>query len=116
MGDFNAKVGNQEELNITGRVGFGNRNKAGDQLIQFCNENQLRVANTWFMQPKRRLYTWTSLSGLHRNQVDYILCRHRWKCTINAIKTFPGADCGSGHELLVASGASKGARGGHGHA
>lgn len=70
MGDFNAKVGNQEELNITGRFGLGERNEAGDRLIQFCNENQLWVANTWFMQPKHRLYTWTSPSGLHPLQTS----------------------------------------------
>ncbi len=33
MGDFNAKVGNQEELNITGRFGLGEGNEAGDRLI-----------------------------------------------------------------------------------
>ena len=27
--------------------------------------------NTWFEQPKRRLYTWTSPDGKHRNQIDY---------------------------------------------
>ena len=59
------------------------------------------VANTLFQQHKRRLYTWTSPDGKHRNQIDYILCSQRWKSTIQSAKTRPGADCGSDHELLI---------------
>lgn len=102
LGDFNAKIGNQPEVNIAGSHGLGERNEAGDRLIQFCQENRLRITNTWFMQPKRRLYTWTSPNGIHRNQIDYILCSHRWRSSVVAVKTYPGADCGSDHELLVA--------------
>uniref|UniRef100_W5NGM3 Reverse transcriptase domain-containing protein n=1 Tax=Lepisosteus oculatus TaxID=7918 RepID=W5NGM3_LEPOC len=99
MGDFNAKVGSQEEANIIGRCGLGERKEAGDGLVQFCHENHLRVSNTWFMQPKCRLYTWTAPNGQRCNQIDYILCSQCWK----SHKTFPGADCGSDHELLVAT-------------
>uniref|UniRef100_W5MYU0 Reverse transcriptase domain-containing protein n=1 Tax=Lepisosteus oculatus TaxID=7918 RepID=W5MYU0_LEPOC len=101
MGDFNAKVGSQEEANIIGRCGLGERNKAGDSLVKFCHENHFRVSNTWFMQPKHCLYTWTAPNGQHRNQIDYILCSQRWKSSVLTIKTFHGADCGSDHELLV---------------
>ena len=30
------------------------------------------MANTLFQQHKRRLYTWTSPDGQHRNQIDYL--------------------------------------------
>ena len=30
-------------------------------------------------QHKRRLYTWTSLYGQHKNQIDYTLCSQRWR-------------------------------------
>ena len=40
--------------------------------------------------------------AVHWNQVDYILCRQRWRSSIQSAKTRPGADCGSGHELLIA--------------
>ena len=36
------------------------------------------------------------------NQIDYILCRKRWRRSIQSAKTRPGADCGSDHELLIA--------------
>ena len=50
----------------------------------------------------RRLYTWTSPDGQHRNQIDYILCVQRWRSFIQSAKTRLGADYGSGHELLIA--------------
>ena len=53
-------------------------------------------------QHKRRLYTWTSLDGQHRNQIDYILCSQRWRSSVQSVKTRPEADCGSNHELLIA--------------
>ena len=68
---------------------------------RFCQENALVIANILFQQHKRRLYTWTSPDGQHRNQIDYILCSQRWRSSIQSAKTRPGADCGSDHELLI---------------
>ena len=61
IGDWNAKVGSQETPGVTGKFGLGVQNKAGQRLIEFCQENALVLANTLFQQHKRRLYTWTSL-------------------------------------------------------
>ena len=36
------------------------------------------------------------------NQTDYILCSERWRSSIQLEKTRLGADCGPGHELLIA--------------
>ena len=63
IGDWNAKVGSQEIPGVTGRFGLGVQNKAGQRLIEFCQENALVIANTLFQQHKRRLYTWTSPDG-----------------------------------------------------
>ena len=70
IGDWNAKVGNQETPGETGKFGLGIRNEAGQRLIEFCQENALVLANTLFQQHKRRLYTQTSPDGPHRNQID----------------------------------------------
>ena len=72
IGDWNAKVGSQETPGVTGQFGLRIRNEAGQRLIDFCQENALVIANTLFQQHKRRLYTWTSPDGQHRNQNDYI--------------------------------------------
>ena len=69
----NAKVGSQETPGVTGKFSLGMWNEAGQRLIEFCQENALVIANTLFQQHKRRLYTWTSPDGQHRNQIDYIL-------------------------------------------
>ena len=83
---------------------FGLRiwNEAGQRLREFCQENTLVIANTFFQQDKRILYTWTSSDGQHWNQIDYILCSQRWRSSIQSAKTRPGADCGTDHELLIA--------------
>ena len=60
------------------------------------------IANTHFQQHKRRLYTWTSPDGQHRNQIDYILCSQRWRSSLQSAKARPGADYGSDYELLIA--------------
>ena len=65
IGDWNAKEGSQETPGVTGTFGLGMRNEAGQRLIEFCQENALVIANTFFQQDKRRLYTWTSPDGQH---------------------------------------------------
>ena len=81
IGDWNAKVGSQETPGITGKFGLGVQNEAVQRLIEFCQENALVIANTLFQQYKRRLYTWTSPDGRHRNQIFYI-CSQRWRSSI----------------------------------
>ena len=63
IGNWNAKVGSQEIPGVTGKFGLGVQNKAGQRLVEFCQENALVIANTLFQQHKRRLYTWTSPDG-----------------------------------------------------
>ena len=74
IGDWDAKVGSQETPGVTGKFGLGVQNEAGQRPIEFCQENALVIANTLFQQHKRRLYTWTSPDGQHRNHIDYSLC------------------------------------------
>ena len=102
IGDWNAKVGSQETPGVTGTFGLGVQNEAGQRLIEFCQENALVIANTLFQQHKRRLYTWTSPDGQHRNQIDYILCSQRWRSSTQSAKTRSEADYDSDHELLIA--------------
>ena len=84
IGDWNAKVGSQEIPGVTGKLGLGVQNEAGQRLIEFCQENTLVIANTLFQKYKRRLYTWTSPDGQHRYQIDYILCSQKWRSSIRS--------------------------------
>lgn len=96
IGDFNAKVGTTVLdvglRNIVGHYGLGCRNSRGERLIQFAADNNFTIMNTVFKHHPRRLYTWTSPNGEHRNQIDYILIRARWRSSITNAHTLPGAD------------------------
>ena len=87
IGDWNSEAGSQETPGVTGKFGLGVQNEAGKRLIEFYQENALVTANTLFRQHKRRLYTWTSSDGRHRNQTDYIICSQRWTSSIQSAKT-----------------------------
>ena len=67
------KIYSQVIPKVTGKFGLEVQNEAGLRLTEFCQENALVIANTLFQQHKRRLYTWTSLDGQYRNQIDYVL-------------------------------------------
>ena len=56
IGDWNAKVGSQETPGVTGKFGLGLQNEAGKRLIEFCQENTLVIASTFFQQHKRTLH------------------------------------------------------------
>ena len=95
IGDWNAKVGSQETPGVTGKFGLGIRNEAGQSLIEFCQENAPVIINTLFQQHKRRLYTWTSPDGQHRNQIMFFAAKdgealysqqkQDWKLTVAQI-------------------------------
>ena len=100
MGDCNAKVESQEIPGVTGKFGLGVQNEAGQRLTEFCQEIVLVIANTFFQQHKRRLYTWASPDGQYQNQTDYILCSQRWRSSIQSARL--GADGGSDNKLFIA--------------
>lgn len=102
MGDFNAKVGASTKGDVVGKHGLGTRNDRGDRLIEFCEEQELIISNTWYKQPARRLYTWKSPGDVSRNQIDYILIRNRFRNAVQQVKTYPGADCNSDHNPVIA--------------
>ena len=89
--DWNAKVGSQEILGVTGKFGLGIQNEAGQSPTEFYQENTLAMENTLFQKHKRRLYTWTSPDGQQRNQTDYILCSQRWRSSTTVSKNKTGS-------------------------
>lgn len=104
MGDWNAKVGKGATEDVTGEYGLGIRNDRGNRLIQFCQEEEYIITNTWYKLPFRRLYTWMSpqhtQDNIVRNQIDFILINRRFRNCIKSTKTYPGADAHSDHNLL----------------
>jgi len=61
MGDFNAKLGKFGDGKVTAIHGLCPRNEPNQH--EFCASKGLAVMNTWYQQPHRRKYTWTSPDG-----------------------------------------------------
>ena len=94
------KTGEGRQNQTVGPHGLGTRNERGDALVEWCEEKELIVSNTWFKQHKRRLFTWKSPDEQTRNQIDYILVNQRFRNAVRSCKIFPGADCNSDHQGL----------------
>lgn len=43
LGDFNAKVGSSVVNGYTGAFGLGDHNERGDQLIEFCQNEEMLI-------------------------------------------------------------------------
>jgi len=89
IGDLNAKVGKGVESQVVGPYGLGVRNDRGERWVEWCSKNRFTIANTWFCNHPKRLWTWTSPGGLVRNQIDDIAVDQRFR---NSVRQ---ADCGS---------------------
>ena len=53
MGDLNAKVGKEKEgqgYNVIGKHGLGKGNERGERFIQWCEDNNQIITNTWYEQ------------------------------------------------------------------
>ncbi|XP_030753182.1 craniofacial development protein 2-like [Sitophilus oryzae] len=105
LDDMNAKIGQGSCGKCIGRYGLSERNERGDRLLKYCQENSMIITNTYFKLPKRRLYTWKSPrdseNRIVRNQIDYIILNQRYRNAVKSVKSYPAADVGSDHSLLV---------------
>lgn len=101
MGDYNAKVGGGRIDDIVGPYGLGEINDSGNDLINFCCENDLFITNTWFRQKPSARHTWTSPDGYTKNQIDFICVSKRFRNSVTNAKARPGSDCGSDHNPVV---------------
>ena len=106
QGDFNAKVGPDAYDNWAGTVGqygTGNTNDRGLRLLEFAGSQRLTIANTLYPHKLSRRTTWHAPNRKTHNQIDFILTPRRFKSSINRAKTrtYPGADIGSDHDLVL---------------
>ena len=105
-GDWNAKIGEDASKNWKGTCGqycSPETNKRGLRLPELASSNNLKVASTSGPHKPSRRWTWHSARGDFHNQIDYIMVKRLFQSSVNIAKTtsFPGADVGSDHELVV---------------
>ena len=70
--------------------------------MEFAKSNNLIIANTFGPHKKSRIQTLHS-PGLYHNQINYILISKRVSTSVNINKTrsFPRADIGSDHDMVM---------------
>jgi len=107
MGDLNAKVGESnlgDNSSVMGMFGFGRQNQKRNRQVDVCSVNDLFITNTYFRQSKtNQSWAWESPDKKTHNQIDYILVSRRMKGSVQNIRSFPSADVGSEHQLVLAN-------------
>ena len=100
IGDWNAKVGNQEIPGVTGKLGLGVQNEAGERLTVVSRECTGHSKHPLPTTQEKTLHMDITRWSIPK-QIDYILCSKRCRSSIQSVKTRLGADYGSDHELHI---------------
>ena len=74
-----------------------------NQLLEFARYYDMILANTLHNHKASRRITWHAPNGEDKNQIDFILSPKRYASSIirNKTRSFPGADVGSDHDLVM---------------
>ncbi|MEM1223986.1 MAG: reverse transcriptase domain-containing protein, partial [Verrucomicrobiota bacterium] len=103
-GDFNARI-TPKSNEFTGQYSISTTTTDNGHRLQSLSEtHQLLLTNTFFPQRNSSwLATWRSPNGQHKNQIDYILMRKRWKSSLINSRSFwePSDRTLSDHAVLV---------------
>lgn len=103
MGDFNAKVGKEEEFcAVIGRNSLHSiSNENGIRILSFAASHSMVIGSTLFQHKDIHKATWTSPDDSTYNQIDHILIDSRHVSNLLDIRTFRGANADSDHFLVI---------------
>ena len=100
IGDFNAYVGTNDTFKYTYHR---NSIQNGRLLIDYAEETNMMIVNTFFRKRTGKLWTFVSDSTGAKTQVDYILIRRKWKNSLHNCEAYNNfSSVGSGHRILTA--------------
>ena len=90
MGDFNGHVWKQSEGygNVHEGNGIGERNVEGKMLLEFCDEKELCVANTWFRKGETGKATYSA--GGNESEIDFVLVGKGSRKYLRDVKVISG--------------------------
>ncbi len=100
-GDMNCHVGSDRRgvEDVMGPNGFGDRNREGEMMLEFCQSKSYRILNTMFKKENEKKITFKS--GPAATQIDYILMKINNQIKAIDCKVIPGEECLTQHRMLV---------------
>ena len=101
MSNWRAKVGSQEIPGLIGKFGLGVQNEAGQRLRVLPREHIGHSKCSLPTTQETVLYMDITKWSVPKSDWLYYLY-WRWRNSVQSVKTRPGVDCVSDHELLIA--------------
>ena len=105
LGDFNARISDdshKQNPQIVGKHTYHRvTNDNGNRLVEFCQTTQLRVGQSRFPQPEKRLWTWRLPTG-SLAELDHILVNGKWIRSVTNCRAYNSIEIGSDHRILSA--------------
>ncbi|KAL6579441.1 hypothetical protein OROMI_009657 [Orobanche minor] len=100
-GDLNGHVGVSRDgfESVHGGFGFGDRNEAGNDILDFALAYDLGIMNTWFEKRDSHLVTYRN--GGNASQIDFFLVRNVWRKSFTNCKVIPGESAATQHRVVV---------------
>ncbi|EYB94489.1 hypothetical protein Y032_0171g328 [Ancylostoma ceylanicum] len=99
-GDFNACVGPKRPYEaFIGPHSLEERNEAGERLASFCETSHFYHGNIRFQKADNRRWTYVSPNGVHKHELDHILCNRK---VFTDVAVVPKFQTGSDHSFLRA--------------
>ena len=106
MGDLNGHVGQDRQgiENVIGAFSVGNKNQAGERVIDFCVQNHLSVMNTFYKDRESHKWTWYRWNNdrqeyTDKSMIDLVLTNN--KRIFIDVKSIPSVSCDSDHRMVV---------------
>ncbi|KAL6549155.1 hypothetical protein OROHE_009000 [Orobanche hederae] len=84
---------------VHGGFGFGDRNEAGNGILDFALAYDLGIMNTWFEKRDSHLVTYGN--GGSASQIDFFLVRNVWRKSFTNCKVIPGESAATQHRVVV---------------
>ncbi|KAL6575803.1 hypothetical protein OROHE_000784 [Orobanche hederae] len=99
--DLNGHVGVSRDgfESVHGGFGFGDRNEAGNDILDFALAYDLGIMNTWFEKRDSHLVTYRN--GGNASQIDFFLVRNVWRKSFTNCKVIPGESAATQHRVVV---------------
>ena len=104
MGDFNAKVGdnNSGHEEVMGKHGLGEMNENGEFFTELCSANKMVIGGTIYPHKRIHKAMWVSPDHTTENQIDHLCILKRFRRSLIDVRVMRGADAASDHHLVLA--------------